>query len=267
MCCGSRTGSGLFLLSFLAAACAQLPAPGVAPSAVTRTAGVEASRELALGNVVHGTLAGAGDADEYAVRVSAGTPVNAVLEVPHAGVTTQLRASIHRQHPVTGALTFEQGVIVGSAEGEPGATEPVMLESNGTVIIRVEGMDSRFGGAYVLRVLPTAVRELRLGETIQGTLAGRGDTDDYTVTLSRATRFNARVAAPHRGAGRLVQVQVFERNPVTGTMRFVAGAIADSREGTAAVTDPVVAPGPGTYVVRVHGMEAAGAYEIAAEQL
>ncbi|MBB4635635.1 hypothetical protein [Longimicrobium terrae] len=219
-----------------------------------------------MGNVVRGTLAGAGDADEYAVRVSAGTPVNAVLEVP-PGAITQLRASIHRQHPVTGALAFEQGVIVGSDEGEPGATEPVMLESNGTVIIRVEGMDSRFGGAYVLRVLPTAVRELRLGETIQGTLAGRSDSDDYTLTLSRATRFNARVSAPHRGAGRLVQVQVFERNPVTGQLRFLVGAITDSREGTPAATDPVVAPGPGTYVVRVHGMEAAGAYEIVTEQL
>jgi len=220
-----------------------------------------------LGSTVRGTLAGAGDADEYTVGVPAGTPVNAVLEVPHAGTVTQLRASIHQQHPVTGALRFEQAVLVSSDQGEPGATEPVALANTGTVVVRVEGVDSRFGGGYVLRVVPTMVRDVALGERVRGTLAGRGDSDDYTLSLSRPVRFNARVAAPHRGIGRQVQLQVFQRNPTTGELRFVAGAIADSSEDQAAATDPIVASGPGVYVIRVHGMEAAGDYEIVAEQL
>lgn len=255
----------MVLLS-LVAACAPVAAPGVAPRPDAR-AEVQASRDLMLGSTVRGTLAGAGDADEYAVRVPAGTPVNAILEVPHAGGVTQLRASIHQQHPVTGALRFEQAVIVGSDEGEPGATEPVALANAGTVVVRVEGMDSRFGGEYVLRVVPTTVRDVALGERIRGTLAGRGDTDDYTLTLSRPVRFNARVSAPHRGIGRQVQLQVFQRNPTTGELRFVAGAITDSSEDQAAVTDPVVAARPGVYVLRVHGMEATGDYEIVADQL
>ena len=80
-------------------------------------------------------------------------------------------------------------------------------------------------------------------------------------------RFNARLAAPHRGTTRLVQVQVYHRNPTTGELRAMAGAIVDSSEGSPAATDPVTASGPGTYVVRVQGMEAGGAYELLAEQL
>lgn len=244
-----------------------MPQPGVTPGDSSPAGEVRASRELLLGSTVRGTLAAAGDADEYGVEVQAGAPVNVVLEVPHAGNTTQLRASIHRVHPVTSALSFAEGVIVGSDDGEPGATAPVTPEQNGMLIIRVEGVDSRFGGRYVLRVLPTSEREIRLGEAVQGTLAGRGDTDDYTLTVHRAGRFNARVAAPHRGTKRLVQVQVYHRNPTTGELRVVAGAIADSSEGSPVATDPVMASGPGTYVVRVAGMEAGGAYELVTEQL
>jgi hypothetical protein len=229
--------------------------------------GAQASREMALGQALSGTLAGSGDADEYAVQVPAGTAVNAVLEVPHAGSTTQLRASLHRVHPVTGALTFVEGVIVGSDDGEPGATAPVTLEQAGSLVVRVEGVDSRFGGRYTLRVLPTSERQIRLGETVQGQLAGRGDTDDFTLTLERAVRFNARLAVPHRGVARQIEVQVYRRDPVTGELRFLAGAIADSREDSAAATDPITAAEPGTYVVRVHGLEVRGTYELVTEQL
>jgi hypothetical protein len=244
-----------------------MAAPGAIPGGSSVSGGSQASRELALGQTMSGTLAGQGDADEYAVQVQAGTPVNVVLEVPHSGSTTQLRASIHQPHHVTGALAFAQAVIVGSDDGEPGATEPVTPERDGRIIVRVEGVDSRFGGRYVLRVLPTGERAIRLGEAVQGTLAGRGDTDDYTLAVDRAVRFNARVAAPHRGATRLVQVQVYHRNPTTGELHFLTGAIADSSEGSPAATDPVTAAGPGTYVVRVHGMGAAGTYELVTEQL
>lgn len=255
------------LAFLLLGGCAPVGAPGTIPGGSSVSAASQASREVALGQTVSGTLAGQGDADEYAVQVQAGAPVNVVLEVPHSGSTTQLRASIHQPHPVTGALTFAQGVIVGSDDGEPGATEPVTPERDGTLIVRVEGVDHRFGGRYVLRVLPTGERAIHLGEAVQGTLDGRGDMDDYALSVDRAVRFNARVAAPHRGAARLVQVQVYHRNPTTGELRFVAGAIANSSEGSPAATDPITAAGPGTYVVRVAGMEAGGAYELVTEQL
>jgi hypothetical protein len=265
---GSSSGWRRYVLVVtLASGCAPTTGFEVTPGAGPPNGSTQGSREVVLGQVVRGTLAANGDADEYAVKVPAGTSINAVLEVPHRGSATQLRASVHRQHPVTNELTVATAVIVGSDDGEPGATEPVTPDRDAVLVVRVEGVDSRFGGGYVLHILPTTQREIRLGETVQGTLAGRGDTDDYTLRIDRPVRFNARLAAPHRGAGRLVEVQVYHRSSITGELRFIAGAITDSREGSAAATDPVPAAEAGTFVVRVHGLEAGGTYELTTEQL
>jgi hypothetical protein len=269
---GSRTVSGLVLLSCLVTGCAPLSAPGAVPGSGGSSGGgseggvAQPSRQVALGQPVSGTLP-LGGAHEYAVQVQAGVPVNAVLEVPHAGSVTQLQASIYQPHPVTGALHFEQSTIVGSDEGEPGATDPVVLRQEGTLIVRVYGVDSRFGGRYTLRVLPTLERAIRLGEAVHGQLVARGDTDDYTLTVDRPVRFNARLAAPYRGSARMLEVQVYRRDPVTSELHFLQGTIADSDESSASATDPVIATGAGSFVVRVHGMEAGGAYELVAEQL
>lgn len=257
---------GLAAMLLLSVGCTPMVGVNVSPSTGASGDGTT-SRELLLGQTVRGVLAAEGDADEYVVRVPAGAAINAVLEVPHAGNATQLRGSVHRQHPVTKELTFSTAAIVGSDEGEASATEPVTLDSDGMLIVRVEGLDARFGGAYVLHVLPTTRRNIRLGEVVREALQGRGDSDDYTLSVERGERFNVRLVAPHQGTRRLIQVQVFERDAVTGALRFLAGAIADSREGQPAATDPIIASGAGTYVIRVHGMEAAGAYELVTERL
>ena len=269
----SRTAlaSAAFLL--LCAACTAVPMPPSAPmpgasSTAPRTP-VSEPRQIQLGATVRGTLAADGDADDYPLQMEPGQAFTAILETPAQGQETYLQVHVFRQHPVTGELLFETSAIVGSEEGEAGATKVTSPEEAGTFVVRVQGMDLRYGGSYVLRVLPTAKGEISLGQAIQGELDGRGDSDDYVLSVAPRTRFNARLVVPYTGKSRSLQVFVYRKDAVTGALESGGSTIVDAESGRPGATRPVEALEGGTYVLRVRGIESryGGRYTLSAERL
>lgn len=260
----------------LCAACTAVPHPSAASSPGTSTSlptqpthSVSEPREIQLGATVRGTLAGDGDADDYPIRVERGEAFTAVLETPAQQEETYLQVRVLREHPVTGELEWAGSAIVGSQEGAASATQVATPEEAGTYIVRVQGMEPRYGGRYVLRVLPTVEGPISLGQTIQGELDGRGDSDDYELTVAPRTRFNVYLAVPYTGQPRSLQVFVYRKDPVTGALEFEGSTIVDAESGRPGATRPVEALEGGTYVVRVSGSDSryGGRYTLSAERL
>lgn len=256
----------------LCAACTAVPLPPTASAPGASTSASMGSnsepRAIQLGETVRGTLSADGDADDYPIRVERGQAFNAVLVVP-AQRETSLRARIFHQHPVTGELQWESTTVVGSAEGRAGATKLSAPEEAGTYVVRVEGAESRYGGRYELRVLPTEKGAISLGQAIAGELDGRGDADDYVLTVPARTRFNAQLTVPFTGERRSLHVAVFRKDPVTGALDLAGSTLVSAESGRPGATRAVEALDGGTYVLRVREPEDrfGGTYELRAERL
>jgi hypothetical protein len=221
-----------------------------------------------LGGAVQGALAANGDADDYQVRVSRGQAFNAVLDVPNQGDVTLLQVQVFRQNPVTSELESLEVALNRSTDGAPAATGPISVGQEGLYVVRVEGADTRFGGRYALRVLPSAKGTIALGQPREGVLDGRGDTDDYEFAAAARSRFNARLAVPYTGTPTTLSVTVLRRDSVTGDLQPETSTMVESRLGQPGATQPVDARQGGAFIIRVAGADArmAGRYVLTVDR-